>query len=519
MTNRRKVLLAATGGTAALMLAGCRMAQLSRATPVGPPPFTLGVASGYPAPEGVVLWTRLALDPNVDGPGLPEAVSVAWEIATDEGMRGIVAAGTVEAAGASAHSVHVEVAGLAPHRWYWYRFTALGHRSRIGRTRTLPDAGAAVDRLRLCIASCQNYEHGFYAAYRHLMADEPDLVVHVGDYIYEGTWGQNLVRPIRQPEARTLAQYRARHALYKSDPDLQDAHARFPWVMVWDDHEVANDYADARAEWITPPEVFLKRRADAYQAYYEHMPMPRRMAPAGPAMRIHTSFRIGDLASIYLLDDRQYRSPQACPPPGRAGATAVVPAQCEALQDTSRSMLGLRQERWLEAQFRRSGTVWNLLAQQTLMSPLALPGSAGTDSQVRTDGWDGYPVSRQRLLDAISASSLRNPVVVGGDVHAFYAADLHRQPGAASPVLASEFVGTSITSQAAGQAYYDEVKAANRHIRHANGTQRGYLRMTLTNDKMQADMMGLDDVRLADAAVFLQAAFVVEDGRPGTQQA
>jgi alkaline phosphatase D len=529
MTSRRGVLLAAggsaadlllAGGSAAgLLLAGCHAAPRGATAPVGPPPFTLGVASGYPGAEGVVLWTRLApaareADPAV----LPDAVPVEWEVADDEGMRSVIARGSTTATVAGAHSVHVEVPGLAPARWYWYRFTALGHRSRVGRTRTLPAAGAPLQRLRLAVASCQNYEHGFYAAYRHLVTDEPDLVVHLGDYIYEGTWGQNLVRPLRQPEVQSLAQYRERHALYKRDADLQNAHALFPWVLVWDDHEVSNDYADASAERITPPEAFLQRRAAAYQAYYEHMPMPLRMAPAGPAMQIHTAFSIGSLASIQLLDHRQYRSPQACPPAGRAGGTAVEPSRCEALRDPKRSVLGVRQEQWLHEQFARSTSRWNLIAQQTLMAPLALTGRDGGASLVRTDGWDGYPVSRQRLLDSISDSRLSNPVVLGGDLHAFYVADLHRQSDAASPVLASEFVGTSVTSQSAGQAFFDRVKAAHPHLKHADGSRRGYLRLTLTPARLQADLMALDDVARADSGLSRQAAFVVEAGRPGAQR-
>lgn len=519
MTSRRRVLLAASGVAGGLLVAGCAATLTGPVPAVGADPFSLGVASGYPTPDGVVLWTRLAPDlQQADGAMKAAAVSVAWEIAADEAMRRVVASGSVDALAAGAHSVHVEVGGLSPGRWYWYRFTALGHRSRIGRTRTMPLDQSAIPRLRLAIASCQNREHGFFAAYRHIVADEPDLVVHVGDYIYEAPWG-DLFRPLRLPEAQTLAQYRERYAVYKGDPDLQEAHAMFPWMMVWDDHEVSNDYAGASPERITAPEDFLPRRAAGYQAYYEHMPMPKRMAPAGPAMRIHTSLRIGSLATLYLLDHRQYRSPQSCPLPGRAGAAAVVAAECDALRDPARTLLGPAQEHWLDAQFARSATPWNLIAQQTLMAPLALPGRNGSPTRVRTDGWDGYPLSRRKLLDSMSAHGLRNPVVVGGDLHAFYAADLHRQGQTAPDVFASEFVGTSIASQAAGQRYYDGLKAANAHIHYANGTQRGYLRLTLQRDRLQADLMGLDDVRQSDSGIARQAAFAVEAGRPGPQRA
>ncbi len=535
---RRSFLIATSGTASSLLLAGCAP-QAQRARPQGPDPFTLGVASGYPTGEGFVLWTRLAPDaPEAfagtskgmaagatprgapDRPPLAATVPTSWEVAEDEGMRRIVRKGTTDAPAAAAHSVHVEVGGLDPERWYWYRFGALGHRSRIGRTRTLARENAAVSRLRLCVASCQNIEHGYFAAYRHLIGDQPDLIVHLGDYIYEGTWGQNLVRPLRLGEAQTLAEYRHRHAIYRRDPDLQEAHALFPWVMAWDDHEVANDYADASPERILPPALFLKRRAAAYQAYYEHMPMPRRMAPDGAAMRIHTSLRIGELATLLLLDHRQYRSPQACPMPGRGGGNSVVPAQCEALRDPARSVLGADQERWLQGELSRSATRWNLIGQQTLMAPMLMPGRDGAPQRVRTDGWDGYPLSRQRLLDAIAHHRTPNPVVLGGDLHAFHAAEIHRRADdPESAVLASEFVTTSITSQAPGQGHFDGLRSANPHLLHADGRQRGYLRLTLAKNRLEADLIGLDDVRRTDTGAARQAGFVVEAGRPGPQPA
>src|SRR5690606_5518256 len=321
--------------------------------------------------DGVVIWTRLLADEPATLPQAP--IPVHWEIALDESMRSVVARGEVTANPLEGHAVHVELDGLKPARWYWSRFTSLGHRSRTGRTRTLPPAGDPTRRLRIAVASCQNREHGSFAAYRHIVAADPDLVVHVGDYIYEASWG-TLVRPLGLPEARTLADYRERHAVWKRDPLLQEAHARHPWVMVWDDHEVSNDYAGASPERITPPEEFLPRRAAAYQAYYEHMPMPRRMAPRGPDMRIFDTAQVGTLATLHLLDWRQYRTPQACPLPGRAGATAVMPGRCPDLLDPGRTLLGAAQERWLDRRFAESGTSWNLVAQQSLMAPLWLPG-------------------------------------------------------------------------------------------------------------------------------------------------
>lgn len=523
---RRRLLLASGAGG---MLAAARAvpatgaiastaSTAATASPTSPAfPFTLGVASGYPTPQGVVLWTRLLTDPPADLPAGP--IPVDWELASDESLRRVVARGRVQASAADAHAVHVEVAGLEPSRWYWYRFTALGHRSRTGRTRTLPARGAAVDRLRIAVASCQNQEHGFFAAYRHIVAAEPDLVVHLGDYIYEGSWG-TVIRPLRLPEATSLADYRHRHALYKRDPLLQEAHARHPWVMVWDDHEVTNDYAGASPARITAPEDFLPRRAAAYRAYYEHMPMPRRMAPTGPDMRIHDRLQVGSLATLYLLDYRQYRTPQACPRPGHAGGAAVVPDRCPDLEDPRRSALGSAQEQWLDRGFASSATPWNLVAQQTLMARLWLPGKDGAAARVRTDGWDGYPVSRRRLLDSIASHRVRNPVVVGGDLHAFFVADLHRDPARPeSPLIASEFVGTSVTSQAGGPGHYRALLEANPHLRHADGSRRGYLLLTLLPDRLEAELMALDDVAREDSGIARQARFVVEAGRPGAQSA
>jgi alkaline phosphatase D len=514
--DRRRLLVAAAGASG--LLGACAAVGLPGAggpaamRPAGPWPFSLGVASGYPTADGVVLWTRLLPEEPASLP--QEAIPVAWEIARDESMRSVVARGQATAVPSAAHSVRVVAAGLEPARWYWYRFTALGHRSRTGRTRTLPRHGDAVDRLRIAVASCQNREHGSFAAYRHVAAADPDLIVHVGDYIYEASWG-TLVRPLRLPEARTLSDYRERHAIWKRDALLQEAHARHPWLMVWDDHEVSNDYAGASPERITPPEDFLRRRAAAYQAYYEHMPMPARMAPRGPDMRIFDTVRVGSLATLHLLDWRQYRTPQACPRPGRAGAAHVVPGRCPDLQHPGRTVLGAAQEQWLDRRFAESATTWNLLAQQSLLAPLWLPGSGGAPARVRTDGWDGYPGSRRRLLESLAEHRVRNPVILGGDLHAFFVADIRQDPAGDSPVVATELVTTSISSQAADAAHYAALRAANPHLRHADGSRRGYLLLDMRGDSLEASLMGLDDVTREDSGIRRQARFVVEAGRPG----
>ncbi len=479
----------------------------------GDDPFTLGVASGYPSPDGVVLWTRLA--PVVADPagGLgTRTVDVDWVVAEDETLRRVVAKGRVRTGAQEGHAVHVEVRGLRPARRYWYRFRSAAHESPLGETRTLPPDTAMPARVRLAIASCQQYEHGYYSAYRHIVADEPDLLVHLGDYIYEESWGRDHVRHHGAAEAMTLADYRARYMLYKRDPDLQAAHAALPWVMTWDDHEVSNDYANDVAAKGMPKAAFLARRAAAYRAWYEHMPAPARMKPRGAALDLYGGFRIGRLATLDLLDTRQYRSPHACPPAGRtAGANLVDPVDCPQLGDPRRTLLGVEQERWLDARLRDRDTRWNLIGQQTLFAPNARP--AGDGRRLRhTDGWDGYPGARARGLDAIGRHGVANPVLLGGDVHAFYTARLDDAEG---KPLASEFVGTSISSQSAGRAHFDRIRAANPHILHADGSQRGYLRITLDAKRLRADMIGLDSARRRTSVASVQRAFVVEAGRAG----
>ena len=474
-------------------------------------PFSLGVASGYPTPDGVVLWTRLTgiLDPL--------AVPVRWELAADEAMKTIVMSGTTQAEPAWAHSVHVDVKGLAPERWYWYRFTAAGAESPIGRTRTAPLAAAPTPRLRFAFASCQQYEQGYFGAYRHIAADAPDLVAFLGDYIYESTWGKEHVRSHGSPEPYSLEDYRARYALYRSDPDLQAAHAACPWIVTWDDHEVDNDYADDRPEDGMERELFLARRAGAYRAYYEHMPLPPSMRPKGPDMRIHTHLDWGQLARFHILDTRQYRSWQACPRKGRRGGSNTIDIEhCERLPVPGRSMLGRAQERWFEQSLGESRAAWNVVAQTTPMAQFDT--KPGPGRRAWTDGWDGYPAARQRLLEKLGHSS--NPVVLGGDVHSFNVNQLKMDfDDPASPVIASEFVATSITSQSWSQERLDRYLPDNPHMLLADSRYRGYSRVELSPRRFHTDLRAMESVQRRDAPCGTLATFVVEDGRPGPVRA
>jgi alkaline phosphatase D len=510
--NRRHVLQAA--GSGMLLAAPAVRAAFGQARS---DPFTLGVASGYPTADGVVLWTRLAPDPLNGGGMRPQPVPVTWEIAADERMSRIVRSGEEVAEPVYAHSVHVEIGGLEPGHWYWYRFRAGGAASAIGRTRTAPPAGAPLDRFAFAFASCQQYEQGFYSAYRHMAQEDLDLVVHLGDYIYEVSWGRDLVRRHGAPECQSLSDYRNRYALYKSDADLQAAHAACPWVVTWDDHEVDNDYAGSRSEELVAPEIFLQRRAAAYQAYYEHMPLPHRMRPRGPAMRIFERVAFGDLVRFHVLDDRQYRSPQPCPREGRGGGGAAD-ALCAARLDPALTMLGARQEEWLRDGLAQSQARWNVIAQQTIMARVDRRPGPGT--MYWTDFWDGYPVARRHLLDFIAARRPSNPLVIGGDVHGWWVTDLKTDfDRAASPVVATEFVGTSITSQAPAQERYDAMRAENPHVRFVESRHRGYTRMTLTGQRCTTDLRAVDSVQRPEAGIRTLASFAVESGRAGAQRA
>jgi alkaline phosphatase D len=511
--SRRKFLQALSALSAA-----CASPALRAQGPVrfAEDPFRLGVASGYPRPDGAVIWTRLVPDTTQANGGLPPVtIPLRWEVARDEKFAAVAASGNVDALAEWAHAVHAEPVGLEPERWYWYRFIAGGVASPVGRMRTAPAAEASPARLRFAFASCQHYEQGWFSAYRHMAGDDLDLVVFLGDYIYETSWGREHVRKHDRPEPYTLDDYRARYALYKSDPDLQAAHRAFPWIVTWDDHEVDNDYANDRAEDGMPAAQFLLRRAAAYKAYYEHMPLPSRMRPDGPNMRIYTSLAWGTLANFHILDGRQYRDHQVCPTkPG--GSTVVDPEACKEIRDAKRSLLGAEQESWLARSFDASRAQWNILAQPTLMAQF--DRKAGDGQRFWTDGWDGYPAARKRLLEAMVARKLGNPVVIGGDVHMHYVADLKPDfDDEKSPVVASEFCGTSITAQAASQKSVDALLPENPHIRLGRSDHRGYVRASVAGGKFSADLIALDTVKRQDSKASVLARFVVEDGKPGPQ--
>ncbi|WP_436775316.1 alkaline phosphatase D family protein [Yinghuangia sp. YIM S09857] len=526
--SRRGFLGISAAGTGAVMLGtGAWSASAAYAAPAGlGHPFTLGVASGDPTHDGVVLWTRLAPDPfAADGRGgMPDRpVRVAYEVAHDPRFRAVARRGSVVATPELGHSVHPEVSGLAPGREYFYRFRVGNEISRVGRTRTAPHPSSMPRRLRFAFASCQAWQDGYYTAYDHLANEDLDLVVHLGDYLYEYGVGTNKRGVVTDPRFHTetvdLARYRLQYALYKAEAPLQEAHARHPWIQTIDDHEVDNNWASDIPENRDPKqgndttERFLKRRTDAFQAMYENMPLRAGQLPKGPSVRLHRRLPYGRLADFTMLDTRQYRSDQPC---GDGGGTT-----CGDRFDPNRTMLGGKQRDWLLDGFRTSRARWQVLGNQAPMIQTDRnPDPAVTD--VWYDPWDGYVAERNRLLAAARDRGVRNLVVITGDRHQNYAADLHLDyADPQSPVVGSEFVGTSITSGGdgydvgtAGQAFLD----ANPHMKFFNA-QRGYASVTVTPDQWRTDYRVLDYVTRPGSPISTRATLVVQDGMPGVHRA
>ncbi|MCB1103735.1 MAG: alkaline phosphatase D family protein [Cephaloticoccus sp.] len=473
-------------------------------------PFSLGIASGDPAPDGFVLWTRLAPQPLEPGGGMDrESVPVHWMVAEDESFKRIVQQGTALAESAWAHSVHVEVAGLKPDRWYWYRFTAGGATSPVGRTRTFPAPGALPAKLSFAFASCQKYEVGYYTAYEHMAREDLDLVVHLGDYIYEkGDSKSEAVRPHGQAEVLELDDYRKRYAIYKSDPALQAMHAAAPWVVTWDDHEVNNNYAGAVSEDPTVDRAaFLRRRAAGYRAYYEHLPLRRSALPAGPDMLLYRRLEFGRLASFNVLDTRQYRTDQ----PLGDGFQPPSPV----LLDPHGTILGEQQRKWLLDGLDHSPATWNVLAQQVMMARNEeVPGA---ERAYHMDKWTGYEYERQAVLRHLRERAIANPVVITGDIHTNWANELG--PDADRPddaAVAVEFVGTSISSggdEAKPGLDAAVVRAENPWVKFFND-ERGYVRCEVTPEAWRADYRTVAYVSRPGAPVRTAASFVVNSGRP-----
>jgi alkaline phosphatase D len=476
-------------------------------------PFRLGVASGDPLPDSVVLWTRLAPYPLYGG-GMPlENVEVQWEVALDENMQTVVQTGNALATPELAHSVHVDVRGLEPERWYWYRFRVGSEVSPVGRTRTAGAFDSSIKQLNFAFVSCQDWQNGYFTAYQHLADEQLDLVIHLGDYIYE--FGPRLGGPRIHITGETfsLADYRNRYALYKIDRNLQAAHAAFPWIVTWDDHEVVDNYANLISGDNETQEAFAVRRANAYQAYYEHMPLRESSLPNQSNMQLYRRFTFGDLAEFNVLDTRQYRTDQPC--------NDSIKPRCQQAFDTNATMTGQEQEQWLFQGLDQSRSRWNAIAQQTMLAEYDFDPRPDT-GLFFMDQWDGYVAARNRLLNFLQQRQPSNPVVITGDFHASWVHDLKADfNNPASPTVGTEFVGTSISSVFPA-ILVAPIRAAlidNPHTKFFDGTFRGYVRCQLTPERWQSDYRVVSTVNSPNASISTLASFVVQNGQPGAQRA
>jgi alkaline phosphatase D len=440
-------------------------------------------------------------------------------LARDEQFTQKVQNGEVTAHPEFHFAVHVVPKKLRPRTRYYYRFRVGAWTSPVGRTRTAPAADDDPESVRFAVVSCQAYHDGYFTALRHLANErDVDVVLHLGDYLYEyavdahggdrGDTGLNLPDRFNK-ETTTLDDYRLRYALYHSDPDLQAAHAAHPWTVTWDDHEVENNYADEVPEG-SPPEVFLARRAAAYRAYYENLPLRPPQQPSGPDLQLYRRLHFGRLAQLDILDGRQHRDDQS------AGDGWQVPT--EETERPDRTMLGSVQERWLADGFQDSRAVWNVVPQQCVLSRRR-ERTAGP-YPLSMDAWDGYPAARGRLLDAVRKAGVENLVVLTGDVHVHYAMEVKEDfDDAGSRTVGVELVTTSVATEGDGVAKpgnWQTMMDANPHMKFYDG-RRGYVLVTLDQRQLRADYRTVDRVTKPGAPVSTAASFISRAGRPGLE--
>ena len=504
--SRRGFLRASVSLSAAVLWGGCATGVVRRRVAFSGYPFSLGVASGDPAPDGFVIWTRLAPNP-LEGGGMPtERVEVSWIVAEDEQLTKVVRSGREVASAEWGHSVHAEVAGLAPDRWYWYQFKCGAEVSPVGRSRTTPAAGAVPKSFRFAFASCNHFETGYFTAFEHLARENADVIIHLGDYIYEDGGKDKQIRKHLGGEIRTLTEYRNRYAQYKLDPALQLAHACAPWLVTWDDHEVDNNYAGEISEHFdVRPRQLLERRAAAYQAYYEHMPLRRSSVPVGPDMQLYRRVSFGDLAEFFVLDARQYRSDQPC------GDVRQPP--CPDSYSPKASMLGKEQRDWLFRGLGGSSARWNVLAQQVMMA--RVDRKNGPLEEFSMDQWPGYEFERNKVTQFFMDRKVRNPVVLTGDIHSNWANELTVECDSDYEYpIAAEFVGTSISSGGDGRRKpvgLDKTLYENPFVKFHNA-ERGYVMCEVSPNHWRTDYRVVEFVTKPGAPIKTRATFHLEDG-------
>lgn len=520
--DRRRFLNSWAMGAAAAMLASpWRGSALAQAPRFANDPFSLGVASGDPLSDGFVAWTRLAPEPLDPDYAIEGLVEVALEVASDEGFRQIVHRDVVMARPDNAHAVHAEVHGLLPGRPYFYRFQCAGVTSPVGRVKTAPLYGSPLSQLRFAWHSCAHYEQGFFNAYRDMAAQNPDVILSLGDYIYEVSYGPS-VRRMPVDDASSLSDYRLVHAANKMDRDLQAAHAAAPWLFIWDDHEVANDYQGDIGKVLPgqTPDQFRARRLAAYKAFFEHVPLRTRSRfDAAQQMRIYGEVGFGDLVDFTLLDTRQYRARAACLPEGRFEGGSILRESCPELNDPNRSILGARQDRFVREQFARAPFKWSVLVQPTLFGELAQTDQQGRPTAF-TDGWGGFAPARQRLIDMMAQRRRESQsVVIGGDMHGFWAADVrtdYANPN--SETVACEFVGGSVTSKSYNFERFTRILPANPHIKFFDDRTNGYGLVDVRADRMEVKLRHTDSTWRRDSTFSNLKSYVVERGNPSATE-
>lgn len=519
--DRRAFLV--TGGSLALLAGISRMPLLAR--PLGANPFTLGVASGDPWPDGFVIWTRLAPRPLDEHGGMPAArVPVRWEIGEDPAFRSVVRQGEAMAIPELSHSVHVEIDGLRPHRHYWYRFSVAGSDlSPVGRVRTAPAHDALVDRMRVGVVGCQHYEMGFYDAYGHLANEDLDLAFHYGDYIYEGGATPLGTKPgrswtaVRQHvgnEIYSIDDYRRRHAQYKTDPHLQAAHASCAFAVSFDDHEIDNNWAGDIDQDGTAPEVFALRRMAGLQAWYENMPVRRAQFPslAQGGLTAYRRLDYGRLVRTHVLDTRSYRSDQPC------NDGKVQPCAWEA--HDAPEMLGRAQEAWLDEGLDNDAR-WNLLAQQVIVMPVDFRTPDAEEARFATDLWDGYRPARRRLVDSIRRHGLKNVVIATGDHHRHLVGEVPADDDVLDgEKIAVEFQAASISSNGNGRGEEGLAHMMDNNPHFDLYTdRRGYQLFEITPKQWTTDVKVMDYVDRPGGAIRTMQRYVVHPDRPKLERA
>lgn len=541
--DRRSLLVASAAGAGAMAI-GATFPD--RAEAAGERFFRHGVASGDPYPNSVILWTRVTPTPAATpGSGRGPRVAVGWQVARDRRFRNVVARGSVVTGPGRDHTVKLEATGLRPGTDYFYRFLYEGASSRVGQTRTAPAHGASPRGLRFGVVSCANLQAGWFSPYRHLaQRDDLDAVLHLGDYLYEyapGEYGYGNsnedIRPhVPAREMVRLVDYRQRHAQYKRDRDLQDLHAKVPFIVTWDDHETTNDAWRNGAENHQADEGDYKvRRARAYRAYDEWMPVRMgRAARLGDGAKLYRRLRFGTLAELSMLDLRTYRSQQVQQP------APPVPHPDGDVSDPDRTITGDAQMRWLKDSLRADRAQWKLVGNPVMIAPVVFPPlpsdvtSAVNDvtgllpedgAPYNVDQWDGYTADRHEIFDHLADHGVSDTVFLTGDIHSAWACDLPLDAGTYPTELgrsvATEFVCTSVTSnnldditgsppRTSSLAVEAAIQANNRHVKYLNFDDHGYSVLDITSERTQMDYYKVGDRRNRDAGSQWSASWATE---------